>query len=145
MKLLKILPLFLILIGACTPTQQIVVNNNPNDLLDKRWFVQSITDIASQTTTASPEKDKISINLYKENAMRTLLSVNSCSGSHEATPTTLKLTFDGCTEMCCDNDFDKQLRGILRQTNQYKIVGTALDIIGATHKVKLQYRLPTED
>ena len=108
--------------------------NNPDELIGSAWSVSYIQELDARFL---PEK-KASITFNEENKSSISLSVNSCVGSYKANGTTIKIVEEGCTEMCCDNDFDKQLLALIRGNEfSYTLSGNKLILNAKNAKVVL--------
>ena len=111
-----------------TPSNEPVVQpieNNPDALINKPLLLNSIKINGEVLMDGNP----IYITLKEENELGMKLSKNSCMGSYEINKTHLKFNEVGCTEMCCDSQFDqKWLELINKYRFAYKITddGTLL-------------------
>ena len=119
---------------ACTPTQD-MIENNPAELTDKQWQVKKIVDGTATTTNTN---EGVAITFSGESRFRAVLEVNSCMGNYKATAASISITLDGCTEKCCDTDFDKLLQNVLGQVNTYILKENQLRLKSETQEIHLE-------
>ncbi len=154
--MLKLLPVLLILtivavVISCKPTKDIIdttpdivdsvkddikeaEENNPDELMGFTWSVNYLQELDARFLA----EKAISITFGEENKASIVLSVNSCVATYKATGTTLKITEEGCTEACCDDDFDKQLLSLIRGNEfSYQLNGSKLVLNTSTAKIVL--------
>lgn len=93
-------------------TPKTPVQNNPAELAGTNWKVIYIQELDARTLA---EGNAPQILLGEENEANVKLSVNNCFGSYKASPTSMVISEEGCTEKCCDNAFDAQLMKLLRK------------------------------
>ena len=150
--MLKLIPVLLILIivvitVSCKPTKDTtepadvttedpkeVKPNNPDELIGVTWNVAYIQELDARTSS----KKTVSITFNDGGGAQIKLSVNSCVATYKANETSIKIVEEGCTEMCCDDDFDKQLLSLIRGNEfSYELNGDKLVLIATNAKIVL--------
>jgi heat shock protein HslJ len=150
--MLKLIPILLILIVVaavigCKPTKDVaetanstkeeikeVKENNPDELIGFTWTVSYIQDLDARIL---PEKAP-SITFKEGNKASISLSVNNCFGSYKASGKDIKIVEEGCTEMCCDDDYDKKLLALIRANEfSYVLNGSKLVLSASNAKIVL--------
>jgi heat shock protein HslJ len=154
--MLKLIPVLLILIIAvvaisCQPTKDTtsttpetpatpkeevkeVTQNDPNDLIGFTWNIAYIQELDARILP----KKSATFTFREKNKAAIMLSVNSCVASYNATGTTIKITEEGCTEACCDDDFDRQLLALIRANQfSYELKDSKLVLTASNSKIVL--------
>lgn len=146
--MLKLLPILLVLaiiavIVSCKPTKDAVTDtadiketpeNNPDELIGITWSVSYIQELDARLLP----KKSASITFKEGNQAKIGLSVNSCFASYKASPTMIKIIEEGCTEKCCDDDFDKQLLALIRGNEfSYELKNGKLTLSATNSKIVL--------
>lgn len=150
--MLKLIPVLLVLIIiavaiSCKPTKDTaepvdttsedvkeVKENNPNNLVGFTWSIAYIQDLDARILP----KKSASIAFNEGNSAKIGLSVNSCFASYKANETTIRIVEEGCTEVCCDDDFDKKLLALIRANEfSYELNDNKLVLSASNSKIVL--------
>jgi len=108
--------------------------NNPDELVDFTWSIIYIQELDARILP----KKATSITFKEGNQASIGLSVNSCFGSYKASETVIKIVEEGCTEKCCDDNFDKQLLALIRKNEfSYELSDGKLVLSAANSKIVL--------
>jgi heat shock protein HslJ len=107
--------------------------NNPDDLINQTWTVSYIQDLDARLL---PDKKSPTITFQAENKANIKLSVNSCLASYKVNETMIRILDEGCTEVCCDSDYDQKLMNLLRKNEfSYELEGNKLTLSTANTKI----------
>ena len=164
--MLKLLPVLLIVVIAvavigCQPTKEAtetkvdtqnttpdIEDSSGEDIMEEEekeethvdqlvGFTWSVAYIQELDARFAPKKTA-SIAFKGQNKINIGLSVNGCFGSYTMTKETIKMTEEGCTEVCCDDDFDKQLLALIRGNEfSYTLNGKKLTLSATNAKIVL--------
>ena len=118
-RILFLFPLTIVL-GSCE-------ENNVDVELTGYWYIDKVVSTENDMPPLE-EQNIIYLNLNSEKEEFTInLSVNSCSGKLEVGKNAFIHFFNsGCTEICCDTEWDMFVLSILNEVKRYKLNGTRL-------------------
>lgn len=118
--------LFAPLIISCSKDKQTIIKND--------WQVESIK-IHSDSALKFPVNTYI-LSFENKRKYYIKLDVNSCSGKvNFKSNNKIEFESDGCTKICCDSDFAKNLMDILSKANQYNVTDVTLILTGENGEI----------
>lgn len=116
------------LLLCCSKEKQEVIENN--------WQVESIK-VHADSAFHHPAQGKIYTLAFETKINYVLkLDVNKCSGKVKfKSSSSIDFTDTGCTEICCDSDFAKNIVYILIEVEKYHLTDTTLILTKKNGKV----------